>query len=140
MWSGLRVLRDLRGSKTIPRGRRAQSTISTWSPARTVTLEFDRFITLGGLDPAQIAVAHDEGIVHRDIKPENIMRRHDGLIKILDFGLTKAIESADEATRAADGLLTGAGARPDSSQGDLRSGTYLPILGVPAEVSKASRS
>ena len=45
-----------------------------------------------------LEAAHEQGIIHRDLKPANIKLRPDGTVKVLDFGLAKASESAVAAT------------------------------------------
>ncbi|TAK11366.1 MAG: serine/threonine-protein kinase, partial [Acidobacteria bacterium] len=47
-----------------------------------------------------LEAAHDQGIVHRDLKPQNVKLRGDGTVKVLDFGLAKAIDAAGTSSDA----------------------------------------
>jgi serine/threonine-protein kinase len=78
--------------------------------------------------------AHRHLVIHRDLKPSNILVAADGSVKLLDFGISKHLESADapvDQTRTGLRLMTPAYAAPEQIRG-LRVGVHTDIysLGV----------
>jgi serine/threonine-protein kinase len=55
-------------------------------------LPIDEAIAIARQIVDALEAAHDQGIVHRDLKPANIKVRPDGTVKVLDFGLAKAMD------------------------------------------------
>lgn len=67
-------------------------------------LPLDEAVSIARQVADALEAAHDKGVVHRDLKPGNIKVTSGGQVKVLDFGLAKAMESA-AALRASGGQV-----------------------------------
>ncbi len=77
-----------------------------------------------------LGVAHEAKVVHRDVKPANILVREDGLVKLTDFGIARAVDGSGH-TRAGDLLGTPSYISPEQALGRAATGASdLYALGV----------
>ncbi|MDO5081443.1 Stk1 family PASTA domain-containing Ser/Thr kinase [Buchananella hordeovulneris] len=64
--------------------------------------------------------SHREGIVHRDIKPGNVMLTTDGKIKVMDFGIARAIEDSQSSMTQTHGVVgTAQYLSPEQARGEI---------------------
>lgn len=83
--------------------------IGKMSPERVIDLA--RQITAG------LSEAHAQGVVHRDLKPENVMLARDGMVKLMDFGIARALGGNTTSKQTVIG--TPGYMAPEQSQGKI---------------------
>ena len=100
-----------------------------------VGLPVDEALPIARQIAEALEAAHEQGIIHRDLKPANIKVRSDGMVKVLDFGLAKALDWSGESGGAGRAGGVAGAYRPDRP--DLPGPPGLPGLTSPTLTSPA---
>jgi serine/threonine protein kinase len=75
--------------------------------------------------------AHRNGVVHRDVKPGNLLRNEEGVVKLADFGIAKALSDESSITQVGSVLGTAAYLAPEQAAGEQAGpAADLSALGV----------
>jgi serine/threonine-protein kinase len=120
-------------------------TMSDYGPLPYIVMEFvdgrtlrDIVKTQGPMDShrametmadvcAALDFSHRNGIIHRDVKPANIMINSDGAVKVMDFGIARALADGQGVTQTAAVVGTAQYLSPEQARGeqvDARSDVY----------------
>ncbi len=93
-------------------------------------IDADQVRSIIGQCALALGVAHEARVVHRDVKPANILVRDDGLVKLTDFGIARAVDASGH-TRAGDLLGTPSYLSPEQALGRPATGASdLYALGI----------
>jgi serine/threonine protein kinase len=83
--------------------------------------------------------AHRNGVIHRDVKPGNLLRNREGVVKLADFGIAKAVDDSD-ITKVGSVVGTAAYLSPEQARGEAAGpASDLYALGVVAYQLLAGR-
>lgn len=73
--------------------------------------------------------AHRHGVIHRDVKPGNLLESEEGVVKLADFGIAKAISEESSITQIGSVLGTAAYLAPEQAAGE-RAGPQADLYGL----------